>query len=91
MLKDFAIELEIERQFLDNVITLTAGSNNPDKFAILDRVQKLYNPKHKSSIEKLIETYKKEFTDGKTKEKIINFKGVPKKKVSDLVRLLKEK
>ena len=91
LLKDFAVELEIERDLLNNIITLTASSTNTDKFSILDQVHKLYDPKHKSVVEKLVEKYKEEFGSGKTKEKIISFKGTPKKKVSELVKLLKTK
>ena len=91
LLKDYATELEIERELLRDTVILTSSSNNPDKFMILDKVQKLYNPLHKTSIEKLVEGYKKEFVDGKSKEIIINFQNVPKKKVSELVKLLKQK
>jgi hypothetical protein len=91
LLKDHALELEIEREFYRDIVILTAPSNNPDKFAILDKIQKLYNHKYKTSIEKLVEGYKKEFGDGKSKEIKINFNDRSKKKISELVKRMPQK
>lgn len=85
MLKDYAIELEIKRDFYHDMIVLTASSANPDKFSILDTVQKLYNQQYKTSIEKLIEGYKKEFGSNKDKRMTIRTADESRKKVSDLI------
>lgn len=86
ILKDFAIDLEIKRDFYSDLVILSAPSTNPDKFAILDTIQKLYNQKYKTSVEKLIEQYKKEFSDGKGKVMKIRTKNNNKKAVSDIVK-----
>ena len=91
MLKDYAIELEIERSFLHEVIVLSSSSQNPERFTILDRVQKLYNQGHKTSIEKLVEGYKKEFGDGKNKEIKIRLRDPDKHKVSELLKRMPQK
>jgi len=91
MLKDYAIDLEIQRDFYRDVVILTAPNQNPDKFAILDKIQKLYNNKFKTSIEKLIEGYKKEFGDGKSREVKVRLSGEGKKKISDIVKNLPQK
>ena len=89
-MKDFAIELEIQREFYRDIVILTSPTANPDKFNVLDSIQKLYNQEHKTSVEKLVEIYKKEFTDGKTKEIKIRMNDPGKKKISDLVRNMKQ-
>lgn len=90
-LKDYAIDIELQRDIYRDMVILTANSQNPEKFTILDKIQKLYNKKYKTSIEKLIEGYAKEFENGGSKEKVIRFKNKDKKKVRDLVKLLGEK
>jgi hypothetical protein len=85
-LKDFAIELEIKRDFYRDMIVLSASSQNSDKFSLLDQVQKLYNNQYKTSVERLIEGYKKEFGDGKNKEVKIRLSSEGKKKVNDLIK-----
>lgn len=89
-MKDFAIELEIQREFYRDIVILTSPTANPDKFNVLDSIQKLYNQEHKTSVEKLVEIYKKEFTDGKTKEIKIRMNDPGKKKISDLVKNMKQ-
>jgi hypothetical protein len=91
LLKDHAMELEIQRDLYHDIAILTSNSNDPNKFTLLDKIQKLYNSKFKTSIEKLIEGYKEEFKDGKPKEVTIKFKQSDKKKVRDLVKIMKEK
>ena len=85
MLKDFALELEIERDVLHDIIVLAAPSDNPEKFAIIDQVKKLYNPKHKTSTEKLIEGYKKEFGSNKSKRMTVRTVIENKKKINELI------
>lgn len=93
ILKDYAIELEIEHSLLHEAIILSSSSQNPERFAILDKVHKLYNQNHKSSIEKLIEDYKKEFGDGtkKPKEIKIRLRDPDKNKVSQFVKQMPQK
>jgi ribosomal protein S20 len=91
MLKDFAIDLEIQRDFYRDVVVLSAPSQNPEKFVILEKIQKLYNQSHKTSIETLIENYKKEFGDGKTKEMKIRLRDEGKRKISEIVKNLPQK
>jgi len=87
ILKDYAIELEIKRDLYRDMIVLSASSQNAEKFSILDQVQKLYNNQYKTSIEKLIEGYKVEFSNGESKEiKIKIHEDGTKKKVSELIK-----
>lgn len=90
-LKDYAIELELQRALYHDIVILTAPSDNPEKFAILDKIQKLYNQKFKTSVEKLIEGYKKEFGDGKNKEMKIRVQDPDKNKVSELIKRMPQK
>lgn len=90
-LKDFAIDLEIQRDYYHDIINLIAPSQNPDKFSILDKIQQLYNKKHKTSVEKLIEQYKMEFDNSKNKTMKIRLNDSNKKRISDLVKSLPEK
>jgi predicted metal-dependent hydrolase len=91
MLKDYAIDLEIQREFYRDVVILTSSSDNPDKFTVLDKIQKLYNQKFKTSVERLVEGYKKEFGDGKSKEVKIRIRDTSKIKISEMVKNLPQK
>ena len=86
MLKDYAIELEIQRDIYRDIVTLTGSSQDPEKFSILDKIQKLYNKQYKTSIERLLEGYKREFGNNKSKELKIRLSTEGKKKVSDLIK-----
>ena len=86
MLKDYAIELEIQRDLYRDIVVLTSNSQNPDKFTIIDQIKKLYNQKFKTSFEKLVEGYKKEFAPGKSQELTVKISGnIRKKKIKDLI------
>ena len=91
-MKDFAIELEIQRDLYHDMVILNAGSQNPDKFSIIEKIQKLYNYESKTSVEKLIEGYKKEFGDGKKQKEVkIRLNDPNKNKVSELLKRMPQK
>jgi len=85
-LKDYAIELEIDREFFRDVVILTASAQDPEKFSILDKIQKMYDPQHKTSIERLVEGYKREFGNDQSKEMKIRLKDEGKKKINQLIQ-----
>lgn len=91
MLKDYAIDLEIQREFYRDVVILSAPSQNPEKFSILDKIQKLYNQQFKTSIERLVEGYKKEFADGKSREVKVRTGSIAQKKISEIVKNMPQK
>ena len=85
MLKDYAIELEIQRDIYRDLVILTAPSQNPEKFTIIDKIKKLYNQQYKTSIEKLVEGYKKEFGNNEEKVMTVRIANTEKKKLKDLI------
>jgi len=90
-LKDYAIDLEIEREFYRDLVILSSSSQNPEKFSVLDKIRKLYNNSYKTSMEKMIEQYKQEFGDGKTKVVKIRTGAIAQKKISEIVKNLPQK
>jgi hypothetical protein len=91
VLKDYAIELEIQRDIYRDIVVLTGSSQDPEKFSILDKIQKLYNKQYKTSIERLLEGYKREFGDNTSKEMKIRLSSEGKKKVNDLINRMPSK